>query len=156
MRESVRSDLQGFGLIEIMVALVVLTFGLLAAGQFMVVSIGAGSLARSKGTAAVAAQDKLEYLSDLYRQTPNAMDLAPGSHGPQQIRVINPISESVLNYYSLDWTIAEVSDPRPGKALGAKLASVTVVPIHSDGSFNHKTRLNKALSITTIFSPRMP
>jgi type II secretory pathway pseudopilin PulG len=156
MKEAVRSGTQGFGLIEIMAAIVVLTFGLLAAGQLMVVSVGAGSLARSKGTAAIAAQDKLECLSDLHHRTPGAMDLAPGAHGPEQIQVLNPVNQKALNHYSVEWIIAKVPDPRPGKILNAILASVTVVPVHSGGANNEKPLLNKSVNVTTVFSPRTP
>jgi hypothetical protein len=72
------------------------------------------------------------------------------------MRVINPVYGSTLNHYSIDWTIAGVSDPRPGKALAARLATVTVSPVHSDGSLNKKSSLNKAISITSILSARMP
>jgi prepilin-type N-terminal cleavage/methylation domain-containing protein len=144
--------MQGFSLIEIMMALAILTFGLLAAGQLIYVSLGSGSLARSKGTAAITAQNKLEYLSDLYRRNPNAPDLALGTHGPQQIQVLNPIDGTILNNYNVAWTLANVVDPRPDKALDARLVSVTITPIQSDGSVNMRPFLNKAVTVTTIFS----
>jgi prepilin-type N-terminal cleavage/methylation domain-containing protein len=156
MKEVVRSGPQGFALIEVLAAIAVLTFGLLAAGQLMVVSVGAGSLARSKGTAAIAAQNKLEYLSDLYHRTPGAMDLAPGAHGPEQMQVLNPVNEKALNHFSVEWIIAKVPDPRPGKMPDALLASVTVVPVHSGGGNNEKPLLNKSVNVTTVFSPRTP
>lgn len=147
---------RGFGLIEIMVALTVLTFGLLAVGQLILVSAGSGSLARSKGTTAVAAQNKLEILSDLYWQDPSAVDLAPGSHGPQQIGIVNPVNGSTLNYYSIEWAVAEVPDPRPGKTVDAKLVAVKIAPVHFDGSANKQPLLNKALNAAAIIGPRMP
>ena len=153
MQKSLNSDaMQGFSLIEIMMALAILTFGLLAAGQLIYVSLGSGSLARSKGTAAITAQNKLEYLSDLYRRNPNAPDLALGTHGPQQIQVLNPIDGTILNNYNVAWTLTNVVDPRPDKALDARLVSVAITPIQSDGSVNMRPFLNKAVTVTTIFS----
>ena len=81
MREAACVSAEGFSLIEIMIALVILTFGLLATAQLIYISVGSGSLARSKQTASIAAQQRMEYLSDLYRLNPDAEDLAPGSHG---------------------------------------------------------------------------
>ncbi len=147
---------QGFGLIEIMAALVIMTFGLLAAGQLMVVSAGGGCLARSKDAAGALAQDKLEFLSDLYRRNPNSADLTSGSHGPQQARILNPIDGTTLNLYNIDWTVTDLADPRPGKSLEAKQISVKILPVNSSGDPNVRAPLNKTLTITAIFSPQMP
>ena len=76
------AERQGFSLIEMMLALIILTFGLLTAGQLLYVAAGSSSLARSKGTAALAAQSLLESLASLYSQNPLAADLALGSAWP--------------------------------------------------------------------------
>ena len=157
MRGPVCSDnIQGFSLIEIMMAIFILTFGLLAAGQLIFVSIGSGSLARSKGTAAVTAQNKLEDLAELYRRDPNAADLALGSHGPEQTQVVNPINGVTLNRYNVEWTLAEIADPRPGKVPDGRLVNITVTPIHSGGSANRQPLLNKILNVSTVLSPGTP
>jgi prepilin-type N-terminal cleavage/methylation domain-containing protein len=147
---------EGFSLIEIMIALIILTYGLLAAGQLMYVTASAGSLARSKGTAALAAQDKLEFLADLYRQNPSASDLAVGDHGPEQVRIVNPVNGTTLNCYGVSWNVSSISDPRPGKALPARRVRVTVIPIQSGGAANKRAFLNKIINVTSIFSPRTP
>ena len=146
---------RGFSLIEMTIALLVLTFGLLTAAQLMSTALNSSSLARSKGTAAIAAQDKLEYLADLYRRNSSATDLAAGNHGPQQVEVVNPADGSTLNLYNVSWSVGNVPDPRPGKILAARLLTVTVVPIRSDGTTNNRTPLNKVVSVTAIVSPRM-
>ncbi len=146
----------GFSLIEIAVAIAVLTFGLLAAGQLIGSSVGSGSLARSKGTAAIAAQSKMECLADLYRRDPGAADLSIGPHGPQPAQAVNPLDGTVLNRYEIAWTVAALPDPRPGKTPDARLVCVTATPIRSDGSANLKRTLNKALSISTVLSPKTP
>lgn len=146
----------GFSLIEVALAVAVLTFGLLAAGQLIGSSVGSGSLARSKGTASMAAQSKIEYLAGLYRRDPDAADLSIGSHGPEQTLVVNPADGSVLDRYEIAWTLADVPDPRPGKTPKARMVCVTATPIRPDGSANLKRTLNKAVSIATILSPKTP
>ncbi len=145
---------EGFTLIEMLIALVILTFGLLAAGQLLAAAMGSASLARSKGSAATAAQNRLEYLADLYRQSPAASDLTVGSHGPIQSQVLNPINGRVLNRFNISWTVATVSDPRAGKTLFARQVTVTVTPINSAGAVNNRAGLNKVVSVGTIFSLR--
>ncbi len=73
---------QGFTLIEMMLALIILTFGLLTAGQLLYVAASSSSLARSKGTAAIAAQSLLESLASLYSQNPLAADLPSAPMAP--------------------------------------------------------------------------
>ena len=60
-------DILGFSFIELMIALALLTFGLLAVGQLIYVAGSSGSLTNAKGSASIAAQNMLEYLSDLIK-----------------------------------------------------------------------------------------
>lgn len=143
---------EGLTLLEALIAILILSFGLLAAGQLMYVAMGSASLARSKTGASVAAQNKLEFLADLYRQNPSAADLGAGSHGPQQKQVINPVDGTVLNRHNISWTVGNVPDPRAGKVLPAKLVTVTAAPIDAGGNTNNKVFLNKVVSVTAIFS----
>jgi prepilin-type N-terminal cleavage/methylation domain-containing protein len=146
-------DVRGFSLVELMIALTILTFGLIAVSQLFYIAASAGSLASSKGSAAVAAQNKLEYLADLYRQDSGADDLTLGSHGPQQTLVMNPINGAVLNRYAVSWDVSHISDPRPGKTLDARLIRMTVAPIKANEARNSSPSLNKIVNISTIFSP---
>jgi prepilin-type N-terminal cleavage/methylation domain-containing protein len=146
---------EGFSLIEMMIALVILTFGLLAVGPLLYTAWSADSLSRSKGTAAIAAQNKLESLADLYHQNPLADELMLGSHGPEQIQIVNPVDGTVLNRYSVDWIVSHVPDPRPGKMVEARLVSVRITPIDSQGEENSRPALNKILNVSTIFSSTM-
>jgi prepilin-type N-terminal cleavage/methylation domain-containing protein len=148
------AERQGFSLIEMMLALIILTFGLLTAGQLLYVAASSCSLARSKGTAAVAAQTVLESLSSLYSQNPLAADLALGAHGPRQTVVVNPVDGTVLNRYDVNWKVENVSDPRPGKALNARRVQATVTPVQNGGAENIRPGFNKALHIVTIFSSK--
>jgi hypothetical protein len=146
----------GFGLIEILMALLIMTFGLLAVSELIYLTAGAGSLARSKGTAAIAAQNKLEFLSDLYKRDPDSAELSAGAHGPEQTESLNPITGVALNRFEVTWSISNVPDPRPGKALHAKLVSIRVTPVRSGGAVNTKSSLNKVLNMSSIISGRNP
>ena len=145
---------RGFTLIEIMIALTLLAFGLLATGQLLFVAAGSGSLARSKSTAGIAAQNMLESLGAAYRQNPLASDLTVGTHGPVRTQVANPTDGSTLNLFAVSWTVNGVPDPRPGKVMKAREVRVTVIPIKDDGANNSRVGLNKILNVTTIFSPK--
>ncbi len=147
---------QGFSLIETLIALLVLAVGLLAATQLISIAMGSRSLSRSKQMAAVVAQSQLEHLGDLYRQDASAMDLAPGNHGPREVRVLNPVSGTELNCFSVSWIAGHVSDPRPGKILQARQVTVTVTPAQSQAADNVQVPLNKVLNMTTIFSRMIP
>jgi prepilin-type N-terminal cleavage/methylation domain-containing protein len=145
-------DIPGFSFIELMMAIAVLTFGLLAAGQLFYVAASSGSLANAKGTAAIAAQNMLEYLSDLYMRDASADDLLLGNHGPLRTQTANPVSGAILNRYAVSWNVSRVSDPRPGKDIDARLIRITVSPIQADGSMNSRPSFNKILNISTILS----
>jgi prepilin-type N-terminal cleavage/methylation domain-containing protein len=148
-------SIRGFSLIELMIALTILAFGLMAVGQLFFVAAGSGSLASAKGSAAVAAQNMLEYLADLYSQNSAAGDLAPGSHGPTQTQVMNPTNGAILNRYAISWDVSQISDPRPGKCPDARLVRVRVIPIQANGGLNSHPPLNKILNVSTILSPSM-
>jgi Tfp pilus assembly protein PilV len=145
---------EGFTLVETLLAMIVLTFGLLAVGQLIAASVKGTTLARSKGSASMVAQDKIDFLADAYRQNPNGTDLALGTHGPEQVDVLNPTDGSTVNRYNVQWTVSDVADPRPGKLIKAKQVMVTVTPIGSGTTVNMQTSLNKVITITSIFSPR--
>ena len=146
---------EGFTLMETLIAMLIMTFGLLAAGQLMFVAVGSASLARSKGNAAVVAQNKLEFLADLFRQNSADAALTNGNHGPEQVQILNPSASGALNRYNVSWTVATVSDPRAGKVLSARSVTVTVNPIGSGTSANNQKSLNKVVNVTDIFSPRI-
>jgi hypothetical protein len=137
-----------------LIAMLILTFGLLAAGQLIYAALGSASLARSKSSATVVAQSKLDFLADLYRQNPAAADLTDGSHGPEQVDVSNPNSSTPLNRYNVSWTVGAVPDPR-GIVLKAKRVAVTATPIGAGTTVNTKTSLNKVVTVTSIFSVRV-
>jgi len=142
----------GLTLVETLIAILILSFGLLATGQMMYVAMGSASLSRSKSSAAVVAQNRIDSLADLYRQNPSAADLTIGNHGPQQVQVANPVDGTVLNRYNVSWTVSNVSDPRAGMVIQATQVTVTVTPINTAGITNNRASLNKVVSVTAIFS----
>ena len=145
----------GFSLIETLIALIVLTFGLLAAGQLIFIAASSASLARSKGSAAVVAQDKIHYLGDLYSRNPDSPDLAVGDHGPEPVQVVGPATNTVLNRFRVSWSVAPVPDPRAGKSLKARLVTVTVTPADEHDAPHYRAALNKIVTVSAIFSARI-
>ncbi len=144
----------GFTLIEMMIALIVLTFGLLTAAQMIYASLRSESLARSKGSAALAAQTKLEFLADLYSQNPADPSFTLGNHGPERVQQLNPATGNVLNRFDVAWTVAAVPDPRAGFTLKAVRVTVTVTPVTAANARNYRAGYNKIVNITSILSLR--
>ena len=143
----------GFSLVETLIGMFILTFGLLATGQLLFLAVSNQSLARSKGSAAIVAQDRMEILADLYRQNSSHADLTVGNHGPVQVSVTNPVDGSIVNRYSVSWVVSAVVTN--GKTLRASQVVVTATPIQSTGTTtNTRTGLNKVFSLTSMFSAR--
>ena len=139
----------GFTLIEALIATLILAFGLLAAGQLVFIALSSASLARSKYSAALAAQNKLEGLADLYRRNPGAPELSEGTHAGEQVQWTG--GGAVLNRFRISWHVGVVPDPRGPSALHARLVRVTVVPIGADGTSNWRVRLNKIVDVSSVF-----
>jgi type II secretory pathway pseudopilin PulG len=145
----------GFSLIELLFALCILACGLLAAGQMIYAAVASSSLARTKTTAAIVADDKVEDLADLYRRDRGAPLLALGTHGPEVAEIRNPHSGAVLNRYEVRWEISSVPDPRPGRLLSGRIVTVTATPVTITGDSNIRTPWNQVTSVTGLLSPRV-
>jgi|WetSurMetagenome_2_1015567.scaffolds.fasta_scaffold37508_2 Tfp pilus assembly protein PilV len=149
------SDAAGFGLVETLMAVLLLALGFMFVGPMMVNSLESTTLARSKSTASLAATQILEDLARKYRANTADADLAIGSHGPTQVVIANPINQNALNRYSVGWTVSAVSDPRAGKQLRAVQVTATATPIASNrAATNNKLGQNKIINVTTILSFR--
>jgi len=144
----------GFSLVELLIATLILSFGVLGAAQIIYSAVCSASLARSKGSIAMVAQGKLEFLSDLYARDPAAAELTTGYHGPDLVPVVNPFTGAILNRFSVTWQVGAVADPRPGKNLIARQVVVTIMPIDAAGGANYRAYLNKAVVVSRILSPR--
>ena len=145
----------GFSLIESLMAILILALGFMYVGPMMFSSIQSTTLARSQGTAELAAIQQLEDLARKYRANAGDADLTAGNHGPGQIQIVNPNDGSIVNRYNVAWTVSSVPDPRAGKVLKAVQVTVTVTPIRSTGTAsNIQTGANKVVNVTSIFSLR--
>jgi Tfp pilus assembly protein PilV len=143
----------GFTLLENLLALAVLTFGLLAAGQLIAAALKSATLAQAKACAILAAQSKAEYLVDRYQHDSSAPDVQTGRHGPEIQEVVDPVGQTVLSRLEISWTIASMPDPRTDAHLAARLLTVEVKPIDQAGAPNSKIWLNRELSLSTVLSP---
>jgi prepilin-type N-terminal cleavage/methylation domain-containing protein len=144
----------GFTLVEMLVALTILSFGLLAAGQLTCLALKSRALARSKAVAAIVAQTKIEFLSDRFQADPEGPDVQTGAHGREVVTVIDPGANTDLNRFAVSWELTRIEDPRPAKVLQARRVTVTVTPIGVADEVNLKAWQNKAVSVMSIFSIR--
>lgn len=143
---------QGFTLVETMVAAFVLSFGLMVAGELIALAARASSLARAKGNAAILAESKLVHLEDLYRRDPNAPELSPGDHGPEYVQVWNRAAGRILDRYAVSWKIVRVSDPRPGRQSNSWQISIMVLPVDRTGVHHLVNSMNKPVIISAVLS----
>jgi prepilin-type N-terminal cleavage/methylation domain-containing protein len=142
----------GFTLVEMLVATVILAFGLLAAGQLTCLALNSASLARTKTCAAILAQNKLEQLSERFRNHPESPEVQNGPHGPQWEEIVNPTAGSVLNRFAISWDISELPDVRPEAHPKAKRVVVTAIPILQTGQANLKAWQTTVMSLATVLS----
>ena len=143
----------GFSLVELMVAIFILTVGLLAAAQLLTMTVGLDTLARSKSAAALAAQNELERLTDIYRRNPAAGALTIGSHQAEELTEIrNPLTQKVLNRYKITWSVSSIPDPRPGVDLPGRIVTVNAVPMLSESVENTYPFQRKAATFNAVFA----
>jgi prepilin-type N-terminal cleavage/methylation domain-containing protein len=102
---------QGFTLIEVFIAIAVLTFGILAVASMHISAIQGNSFAAHVTEGTTWAQDKLEELMALpYTHA----DLTAGNHGPQ-------VELSSAWHYTITWNVADDSPE-----VNTKTVTVTV------------------------------
>ena len=105
----------GFTLLEVMIAIAILNFGILAVASMQIAAIKGNSIASRLTEGTSWAQDKMEELLSLPHTDPN---LSNGSHGPETAR-------SGINIYAVNWSVTEdvnAADP----LTRAKLITVIV------------------------------
>jgi prepilin-type N-terminal cleavage/methylation domain-containing protein len=149
----VRKDDSGFSLLEVLIALFVLVFGLAAGAELIRLSASSGAFAGSQGNAVIVGESKMAALMRLYFQNPQGTDLSEGNHGPEEVEVVNPGTKGILNRFQVLWTVARISDPRPGKVLDAVDLRVTVVPVDIAGNRHLVAGMNTIVSLFGVFSP---
>jgi prepilin-type N-terminal cleavage/methylation domain-containing protein len=151
-----RNKQHGFSLVEILIGLSLAASGLLVIGQVFATAANTANLARTKEHAALAARDKLEYLSDLYFRDSFHQELNPGDHGPEDIPVWNPNNNKILDLFRITWSVGNVADPRPGTVPAALKITVTAIPVRNDGSSIDNPYFNSTIVLSTIVGPVIP
>jgi len=143
----------GFSLIEVLISVFILVVGLLSVARLLTMTIGLDALARSKSTAALAAQNELERLSDLYRQNPAAEELTIGSHQAEKlIEMRDPSTQNVRNMYKLTWSVSGIADPRHGADLPGRIISVRATPMLTENVENTHSFQNKTITLNAVIA----
>ena len=127
MKSSIRS--KGFSLIEILIALVILSISLLALGGLMVTTTTNNSFGGHMTEAATFAQDQLENL-----RTSSWANVVTDS---------NTISGSTGIIYTRNWTVSTLPNPSPPPVDLLKTVSITVS--WNDG-------MNRSVRILSVIS----
>ena len=152
----------GFSLVELMIAVFVLAVGLLAAAQLLTMTMSLDILARSKSTAALAAQNELDRLADLYRRNPAAAELMPGTHQADKLTEIrNPLTETVIDRYKITWFVSNIPDPRSEINLPGRVISVRATPVltentesteNEENTTSFRSNRNKVVTINAVIT----
>lgn len=114
----------GFTLVEALVAMVVLTIGLVSMAEMLAVTLRLQQLGRSETEAVRLAQDKLDQLMSLNFAT------APEI----QLNVVDSLASNVANYfdtvpgYTRRWDIAAGPDSAAGPVATIRQVTVRVIP----------------------------
>ena len=144
---------KGFSLIEVLVAVFILTLGLLSAAQLLTMALGLDALARSKNTAMLAAQNELERLADLYRRNPAAEELTIGTHQAEELTEIrNPLNQTVLNRYKITWLVSGIPDPRQGVDPQGRIISIRATPMLTESMENTGSLKNKTITLNAVIA----
>jgi type II secretory pathway pseudopilin PulG len=149
----VRFSNAGFSLLEILFALIVMSFGLLAAAGLLALAATSGSLTKSMDCAVLSAQGQLEFLEDLYQRDPDSPDLLPGDHSGNVLEFKDAAGNQVLQKLSVSWSVS-VPDPKPGPEAGAILITVSAVPAPVGQDHHPAGNMAKGASFSTIIAAK--
>ena len=143
----------GVTLVELLIAVFILSFGLLAAAQLLAMTLRLDALSRLKSTSVPAAQNEIERLADLYRRNPASEELTVGTHHAKElIEIRNPATQNVLNRYKITWTVGGIPDPRPGVDLPCRTISVRAIPMLTEREENPNLFHNKATTLNAVIA----
>ncbi len=151
--ESCRQE--GFTLIETIVAIIIITTGLLMLAQLMVVSITLHENTESDVKSIELAQAKMESLKAQFSHSlvtgTLPADLAPGSHGPETVMIETSEHDTQNSiYFDLSWDIINLSG-------GQKQVTLSISPMsyqsdQTDGESGYDVNINP-LTITSVLAP---
>jgi len=98
----------GFTLIEIMIAVVILMFGLLVVGSMQISAIRGNYMSGNTSMAISLAGEKME---ELINKDYSKADLTAGNHGPEAILKTGTGVEGTGGLYSRSWTVTNETSP---------------------------------------------
>lgn len=136
---------EGFTLLEVIVAIVVLTVALLGLAQMILISVEKYDFARWNTKATQVAQSKLETLKGLFSGKVETgiedAELVTGDHGPEMVTLAAPSGTwgEPSNFW-VRWQISDLSG-------GQKLIAVTVTPPVPN------PRRNETITLMSQFAP---
>lgn len=135
----------GFTLLEVIVAIIVLTVALLGLAQLIMISVEKYDFARWDTKATQVAQSKLENLKSLFSTKVETgiedADLTNGDHGPDMVTLEAPAGTwgEPSNFW-VRWQISDLTG-------GQKLIAVTVTPPVPN------PRRNETITVMSQFAP---
>ncbi|MGZ6248225.1 MAG: type IV pilus modification PilV family protein [Syntrophales bacterium] len=101
---------EGFSLIELLIALAILAFGLLATATMQVTSVRSNFFSHSLMQGSMVAQDRLEFLGNLAYDSPS---LQAGSHNDQTATIsgivfnrLYTVADNTGGYKIINYTVA--------------------------------------------------
>lgn len=152
MKQSKRGNRNGFTLIETIVAILIITTGLLMMAHLITVSIVMHERTEFDLKAVQLAQGKMESLKAQFAaflesgQLP--ADLAPGSHGPEAAYIqTNEYSTQNYLYFDMSWDVVDLSG-------GIKQITMSVNPmLFQEGSDVTGTSSIDSVTITSVLAP---
>ena len=98
----------GFTLIEVMIAVVILMFGLLVVGSMQISAIRGNYMSGNTSMAISLAGEKME---ELINKDYSKADLTAGNHGPEAILKTGTGVEGTGGLYSRSWTVTNETSP---------------------------------------------
>lgn len=155
MKRSINRNQEGFSLIETIVAIVIITVGLLTLAHLMTLSIMMHETTESDLKSVQLAQGKMESLKAQFNSFVASGDLpgdlSPGSHGPETV-VIQTSDASTQNLLSFDvsWSIVDMSG-------GMKQVTLSVNPVAVqstvDGEYGYSVNSVNPVTLTSVLAP---
>ncbi len=144
MKLSKRCSQEGIGLLDSMMALVVLSISLLALVQLMGTALNQSAFSQNNTMAAAVVQEKIEELRTAHTwelETRSAsVDLTDGAHGPQTVTLSSPEHSNMGDkQFRVTWNV-DISGRQ-------KTVTGTVEPVVQN------TRQSASLAFTTVFAP---
>ncbi len=136
---------RGFSLIEALIALFILSIGLLAVAQLMMVSLDRSESAKYDTKAIQIAQAKVEELRHLFGRSvatgESPADLSVGSHGPATVQLESPEDRiQSQRSFQVSWKVQDLG-------AGQKAVVITVTPAVN---IPHQT---ETITVTTQLTP---